>query len=77
LIDLFTKHNGSAPTVEQYSDEQYEQDTDVPGFAMVAATYKKRWGEGKWGWESYDAEWIDVPVGEVTLEESSKPAFAK
>lgn len=77
LIDLFTKHNGSAPSVEKYTDEQYEQDTDAPGFTMVAATYKKRWGEGKWGWESMDAEWIDAPVGEATLQELSKPAFAK
>ena len=77
MIDLFTKHNGSAPSVEIYTDEQYEQDTDLPGFNMVAATYKKRWGEGKWGWESMDAEWIDAPVDGATLEDLSKPAFAQ
>lgn len=77
LINLFTAENGSAPIVESYTDEQYEKDTNTPGLAMVGATYRKRWGEGVWGWESIDAEWVDVEAPKESFEELAKPFFVK
>jgi hypothetical protein len=77
LIDLFTAYNGSAPVIERYTDEQYEKDTDVPGFSVVGATYRRRWGEGVWGWDSINAEWVDVEGPKETFKELAKPFFAK
>jgi hypothetical protein len=77
LIDLFTAYNGSAPVIEKYTDEQYEKDTDVPGFSVVGATYRRRWGEGVWGWDSINAEWVDVERPKQTLKELAKPFFPK
>jgi hypothetical protein len=77
LIDLFTAENGSAPTVDKYTDERYEKDTEEPGLVMVAATYRKRWGEGVWGWDEINAEWVEAEKPKETLQELAKPAFAK
>lgn len=77
MIDLFTAQNGAAPTVEKYTDDQYDKDTDLPGFGMVAATYRRRWGEGVWGWDSIDAEWVEVEAPQETFEQLAKPLFSK
>jgi hypothetical protein len=77
LIDLFTTENGSAPTVEIYTDEKYEKDTDAPGFSMVGAIYRRRWGEGVWGWDTISAEWVEVESPKESFEELAKPFFAK
>jgi len=44
---------------------------------MVAATYRRRWSDGDWAWETIGAEWVDVQGPEEGLEELAKPFFAK
>jgi len=77
IIQLFINLNGSAPQVEQYTDEQYEKDTDTPGLGMVAATYRRRWGDGDWAWKTIGADWVDVQGPKESLGELAKPFFAK
>lgn len=77
IIDLLASHNGAAPEVTEYTQEQYVKDTDEPGFAMVAATYRKRWGEGEWGWDELEAEWVDVKVPLQPFNELAKVSIGK
>lgn len=73
IIHYLTSINNAAPQVTEYTDADYDHDTDGANpYAVVAATYRKRWGEGEWGWSSVNAEWIDVDVPSVSFEELAK-----
>lgn len=59
-----------------YTEDDYAKDTDEMGFAMVGATYRKRWGEGEWGWKEVGAEWVDVDLPLPSFEELAKSSVS-
>lgn len=73
IIQYLTSVNKTAPQVIEYTDADYDHDTDGANpYAMVAATYRKRWGEGEWGWSSVQAEWIGIDIPLMSFEELAK-----
>ena len=54
MISVFTQVNGSKPTINKFTDEDYNRILDSGGMEISSAVYRHSWATGDWPYEGED-----------------------